>query len=106
NTNLRLKNDALGTEIVNLKSKNAVLQEAHLNLLSKHATLESEHVYLKLLFRAPKIQTDLTLKYSVLQKELAKLQHEKVKNEEEIKRLKIEINETIATRNQVEERKA
>ncbi|CAG8744130.1 10899_t:CDS:2, partial [Dentiscutata erythropus] len=40
-------------------------------------------------------------KYSVLQKELAKLQPEKVENEEEIKRLKIEINETIAARNQV-----
>ncbi|CAG8818051.1 18630_t:CDS:2, partial [Dentiscutata erythropus] len=39
-------------------------------------------------------------KYFVLQKELAKLQHEKVENEEEIKRLKIEINETIAARNQ------
>ncbi|CAG8846141.1 9515_t:CDS:2 [Gigaspora margarita] len=48
NTNLRLKNDTLGTEIVNLKSKNAMLQEAHSNLLSKYATLELKHVNLKL----------------------------------------------------------
>ncbi|CAG8850454.1 43966_t:CDS:2, partial [Gigaspora margarita] len=103
NTNLRLKNNVLGTEITNLESKNAMLQEAHSNLLSKHATLESEHVNLKFKpFRASKNKNGSQLKYSVLQKELAKFQHEKVKNEEEIKKLKIEINDTITTRNQVE----
>ncbi|CAG8856118.1 8772_t:CDS:2, partial [Gigaspora margarita] len=104
NTNLRLKNDALGTEFANLKSKNDVLQEAHSNLLSKHAALESAHVQDLEVKRSElqKIHTDLTLKYSFTQKDLAKLQHEKVENEEEIKKLKVEINKIISARNQVE----
>ncbi|RIB15884.1 hypothetical protein C2G38_2143356 [Gigaspora rosea] len=91
--NLKLSHKELEAQIQEAKNKIQDLEIKIQESKNKVQDLEAKHSELQ------KIHTDLTLKYSFTQKDLVKLQHEKVENEEEIKTLKVEINEIIAARN-------
>ncbi|RIB02665.1 hypothetical protein C2G38_2149891 [Gigaspora rosea] len=94
--NLKLSHKELEAQIQEAKNKIQDLEIQIQESKNKVQDLEAKRLELQ------KIYTDLTLKYSFIQKDLVKLQHEKVENEEEIKTLKVEINEIIAARNQIE----
>ncbi|CAG8599317.1 15491_t:CDS:2, partial [Dentiscutata heterogama] len=94
--NLKLSHKELEAQIQEAKNKIQDLEIQIQESKNKVQDLEAKRSELQ------KIHTDLTLKYSFTQKDLVKLQHEKVENEEEIKTLKVEINKIIAARNQIE----